>query len=90
MHYVYCLQSLKNAKLYIGSTSDLRRRVAEHNRRHGGSFTEKNGPWKLVFYEAHQNKKDASEMELFYKTGYGREVLQGKLKHYFASLNFGE
>lgn len=86
MHYVYCLQSLKNAKLYIGYTSDLKRRVAEHNHKQGGSFTEKNGPWKLIFYEAHHNKKDAGKMEKFYKTGYGREVLQGKLKDYFSSI----
>lgn len=31
MHYLYILKSLKDSKLYIGQTSDLRKRLAEHN-----------------------------------------------------------
>ncbi|MEK7518008.1 MAG: GIY-YIG nuclease family protein [Patescibacteria group bacterium] len=30
MYYVYVLRSLKDGKLYIGSTSDLKRRCKEH------------------------------------------------------------
>lgn len=82
MFYVYCLESIKNGKLYIGYTEDLKRRFNEHNEKRGGEFTSKNGPWKLIFYEAHMNIKDAHAMEEFYKTGYGREVLRGKLKNY--------
>jgi putative endonuclease len=82
MFYVYCLESLTNGRWYIGYTKDLKRRLKEHISKSGGSFTKSNGPWKLIFYEAHINKKDARDMELFYKSGYGREVLQGKLKNY--------
>lgn len=82
MYYAYCLESQKNCKLYIGFTNDLKRRFEEHNNGIGGDFTAKNGPWKLIFYEAHANEKDAREMELFYKSGYGREVLKKKLKNY--------
>ena len=85
MFYIYCLQSTKTKKLYIGYTNDLKRRFTEHNSKQGGDYTSKNGPWKLIFYEAHLNKLDAMNMEKFYKTGYGREVLKQKLKNYLNS-----
>lgn len=82
MFYVYCLDSLKNRKKYIGFTNDLKKRFKEHNNGTGCEFTKKNGPWKLIFYEAHLNEIDARKMELFYKSGYGREVLKDKIKNY--------
>ncbi len=82
MFYTYCLESQKNKKLYIGYTENLKRRFQEHNNKQGGEFTEKNGPWKLIFYEGHINEHDAREMEKFYKSGYGRDVLKDKLKNY--------
>jgi putative endonuclease len=84
MWYVYILQSTKNNKLYIGITSDLRRRFDEHNKGQGGYYTERNRPYKLIFYEAFLEKEDATGQEKFYKSGYGREVLKGKLKKYFS------
>ncbi|HBU06447.1 MAG TPA: excinuclease ABC subunit C [Candidatus Magasanikbacteria bacterium] len=83
MYYTYCLESIKNKKLYIGFTNNLKRRFLEHNNGLGGEFTKNNGPWKLIFYEAHINENDARKMELFYKSGYGREILKGKLDNYF-------
>lgn len=83
MWYVYVLQSIKNNTLYTGITNDLKRRFSEHNRGHGGKYTEDNMPYELIFYEAYLNKKDAMKAEKFFKTGYGREVLKDKLKYYF-------
>jgi len=82
MWYVYILQSLKNYRLYTGRSGDLKRRVSEHNSRRGGKYSKKNAPYRLIFYEAYLNKKDACNAEDFFKTGYGREVLQDKLKNY--------
>ena len=82
MFYVYCLESSKNRKFYIGYTNDLKRRYEEHDSKRGGSFTSKNGSWKLIFYESYINEKDARNMERFYKSGYGREVLKKKLSNY--------
>ncbi len=87
MFYVYILKSRKNERLYTGSTNILRRRFDEHNNKKGGYYTSKNAPFDLIYYEAYSHKKDAIEQELFYKTGYGREILHGKLKNYF---NTGE
>jgi putative endonuclease len=83
MFYTYVLQSIRNKKLYTGITNDLRRRFKEHNDRQGGAYTKKNAPFDLIFYEAYLDKKDATEAERFFKTGYGREVLRDKLKNYF-------
>lgn len=51
MFYTYILQSEKDNSFYIGSTSDLRKRFAEHN--NGKSHYSKHlRPWKLIYYEA--------------------------------------
>jgi len=72
MYYVYILKSKKTAKLYKGSTEDLKNRLNEHNR--GKVKSTKSGcPWGLVYYEAFENKKLARREELFLKTGKGRE-----------------
>ncbi len=81
MYYVYALLSLKNKRLYIGYTSNLVRRLREHNTGQGGAYTKKNRPFRLVFYEAFLAKKDAEKQEKFYKTGYGKEVLKAKIKN---------
>lgn len=81
MYYTYVLKSLKNGRLYTGSTEDLKQRVEEHNKGVGGKFTRDNRPYKLIFYEAFLAKVDAVKQEKFYKTGYGKEVLKEKIKH---------
>jgi putative endonuclease len=86
MWYVYILESLKNRRLYIGYTNDLKRRFEEHNQGRGGVYTKKNGGWRLIFYEAYLEKKDATKAEKFFKTGYGRDVLKGKLENYFGNI----
>lgn len=62
MHYVYILQSLRNRSFYIGCTSDLNKRVVEHNR--GDSYhTKKYMPWELIYFEAYRAKEDAYNRE---------------------------
>lgn len=79
MWYTYNLISLKNGKLYTGITSNLRRRVKEHNSKKGGHYTSRNAPFKLIRYEAFGNKLEAEKQEKFYKSGYGKEVLKEKI-----------
>jgi len=75
MHYVYILKSETSGELYKGCTTDLKRRVKEHDS--GNSkFTKSNGPWKLVYYEAFLNKRDARREELFLKSGKGKERIK--------------
>lgn len=62
MVYVYVLKSLRDKALYIGSTRDLRKRVADHN--DGKVFsTRLRRPFKLLYYEAYQAEKDARDRE---------------------------
>ena len=82
MFYVYILKSEKNDKLYKGFTTDLRRRIKEHNL--GNSeFTKNNRPWKLFYYEAFLDKNDARREEKFLKTGKGKE----RIKYLFEKNN---
>ena len=51
MFFMYLIRSKLDGQYYIGQTSDLKRRIVEHNR--GDSkFTRKYKPWKLVYFEA--------------------------------------
>jgi len=66
MYYVYLLKSLKTKWVYIGYTSDLIRRLLEHQSGKNYS-TRKYLPVKLVYYEAYSSRKDAVEREKILK-----------------------
>ena len=73
MYYVYALKTDKG--IYVGVTGNLKRRINEHIR--GNTYsTKRMGIKKLIYYEAFLNKSDATKQEIFYKSGYGREVLK--------------
>jgi len=62
MNYVYVLISMKDGESYIGSTTDLRRRLAEHN--DGKSkATAPRRPFVLVYYEAYLDEAEARTRE---------------------------
>lgn len=79
MFYVYVLKSQRNGKLYKGFTSDLKRRIKEHNCGQP-KFSRNNGPWRLIYYEGFISEKDAREEEKFLKSGKGRERLKYALR----------
>jgi putative endonuclease len=60
MYYDYVLVN-ENGLTYTGYTSDLKRRIAEHNASDG--FTKISVDWKLCYYEAFLSKKDAVRRE---------------------------
>ena len=81
MFYTYCLQSLKNKKLYIGFTEDLKKRLLEHNR--GLNFSTKRYlPWKVIYYEGCVEKSDARRREKYLKTTQGGRLLKRRMKDY--------
>ncbi len=62
MYYVYILQNQSNDRdIYIGSTSDLKRRLKEHNR--GDNKSTRGREWKILYYEAYQKETTARERE---------------------------
>ncbi|MFC1593898.1 GIY-YIG nuclease family protein [Candidatus Omnitrophota bacterium] len=64
MHYVYVLQSEKEkAKIYVGNTGELDRRLAQHN--YGKVYaTKQYRPYRIVYYEAYLDRHDALDREL--------------------------
>jgi len=80
MNTVYVLRSIKNGKLYVGSTGrSLAIRVTEHNL-NGLKWTSGNGPFRLVHYEIYDSAEIAHKREQFFKTGKGRIVLSNILR----------
>src|SRR5438477_308706 len=67
---VYVLHSLSDRGLYIGYSTDLRKRLNQHKQ--GRSFaTKTRGPWKLIYYEAYLEELDAKGRERYLKSGGG-------------------
>ncbi len=62
-YYVYILASKRNGTLYVGVTSDLRKRVHEHKENLAEGFTEKYDIHSLVYYEAYADVVDAIARE---------------------------
>lgn len=78
--YVYVLLSQKDGGLYIGYTTDLKQRLANHSL--GKVYSTKlRRPFTLIHYEYFVNMKDAKAREEFLKSGYGREQLHQFLKN---------
>jgi len=78
MYYVYVLRSPK--QFYVGSTNDLKRRLAEHQS--NKVFSTKNrGPWHLVYYEASESEKDARLREKYLKTAWGKRYIKNRLRY---------
>jgi len=67
MYYVYILQSLKDGTTYLGSTKDLKNRLAMHNDGKVKS-TKAKIPWRLVYYEAYLVEETARKREKSIKT----------------------
>ena len=60
MYYVYVIKS-DTDEVYIGYTSNLKRRIDRHNSDGNTSTSGRN--WTLVYYEAFRSKDDATERE---------------------------
>ena len=68
MFYVYVLKSLKDNKLYIGYSNNLKRRFSEHQNGLVPS-TKPRRPFTLVYYEAYLSERDAKGREFRLKKG---------------------
>ncbi len=61
-HYVYVLECA-DGSLYTGYTTDLERRVAEHNAGDGAKYTRGRTPVEVVHVEAFDTKSAAMSRE---------------------------
>ena len=75
MFFVYIMQSLKTGEFYKGITDNLERRLFQHF--NGKSYWSKNRlPLRLVHVEMCVNRSKARDLEKFFKSGYGREIIK--------------
>ena len=76
MWYVYVLYSIAGVKTYVGMSSDVERRLFEHNVGESKGFTLRYRPWILIKKEQFADKPEAIRREKFLKTGRGREEIK--------------
>ena len=80
MYYTYILRSTKQkGAIYIGSTEDLKKRMAEHNSGAGASHTKKYLPWELETYIAFSKQEQAENLERHLKSSSGKAFLRKRL-----------
>ena len=77
MYYVYILKSENHWRFYVGMTSNIEKRVKEHNNGYTKS-TKGYRPWKLFFYEEFETRIEARKREKYYKSGIGKEKIKLK------------
>lgn len=79
MYYVYALKSIKDGNMYYGMTSDLNRRIEDHNKGKVKS-TRSRRPLKVIYYEKVKGLKNARRKERYFKSGFGRKYIKNKIK----------
>ncbi|MCD4736732.1 MAG: GIY-YIG nuclease family protein [Bacteroidales bacterium] len=82
---VYILYSLKDNNLYIGYTTDIKRRFAEHQSGNSKS-TAPRRPLKLIFCEYYLSQGDALRREKYFKTTAGKKTLKLMLRESFKEI----
>jgi predicted GIY-YIG superfamily endonuclease len=68
-HYVYILES-RAGHQYVGSTSNVNKRLVKHNKGDVSS-TAKYRPWEVKFFCSFPSKTEALKFEKYLKSGSG-------------------
>ena len=63
MFCIYLIQHTITKEIYIGKTTDIERRLREHNAGQQTATRRKDGSWILVYAEAYRSKQDADQRE---------------------------
>lgn len=74
MPFTYIIQC-GDGTLYTGWTTDLERRVTDHNAGHGAHYTRSRRPVRLVYWEEHATSAQAQRRESVIKGLSRREKL---------------
>ncbi len=69
MWYVYLLQSIEHGKYYIGMTSDIEKRLHEHNQGKTKSI-KAYIPYSIIGYSTFNGKQEARKYEIHLKKNY--------------------
>jgi len=87
MYFVYVLFSLKDRKLYVGFSEDVKLRFEQHQSGRVVSTRERL-PLKLVYFEAYPTEHEAKRREKYLKGGNGRAQLKVQLSETLKSCGY--
>ncbi len=80
MYYTYILKSLKvPGAIYIGYTSDLKSRLADHNSPQNAGYSKRHAPRRIETYLAFSDQDDAKRFETYLKSSSGKAFLKKRL-----------
>lgn len=74
-YIVYILRSEKDGKFYIGTTSELKRRLEDHEKGRVAS-TRRRRPLTLLRSEVYETRREAAKRERYLKSEHGHRFLQ--------------
>jgi putative endonuclease len=84
-YFTYIIKSQKTSRYYIGPTGNLKDRLKRHNS--GYVHSTKNGvPYKLVYWESHQNRQKAYRREQQIKRYKGGEAFKKLLQSSYSRV----
>jgi len=79
-YYVYILRSKTNhERIYIGYTTNFRKRLNEHSNPDASAYTRQYSPWKVETYVVFTDKKLAQKFEIYLKSQSGRAFLRKRM-----------
>ncbi|MFA6260014.1 MAG: GIY-YIG nuclease family protein [Bacteroidia bacterium] len=75
MYFVYAIKSKVDGRIYVGMTTNIERRVGEHN---SGKTKSTKGykPWELIYSIEVGEWKEARKKEIYLKSGFGKTFLK--------------
>jgi putative endonuclease len=77
----YVLRSKIDGRFYTGFTSDLEKRLNDHNS--GKVFsTKRRIPLEIIYFEFCLNIDDAIHREKYLKTTYGKRYIKNRIKNF--------
>jgi putative endonuclease len=86
-YFVYILFSQKDHLLYIGYSSNLEKRVSDHNNGNTKSTAHRR-PLQLIFCEGYLYKEDAMKREGYFKTTAGKKAIRYMLTSTLLTLGY--
>ncbi len=81
MYVVYVIQHTVSKEKYVGFTSNLQKRLIDHNSGGTKSTKRQKGSWALIYAEAYRSESDARDRERRLKNhGSGKRELFKRLQ----------
>ena len=85
IYYLYILKSLKDSKLYVGTTKNVEERLKQHNEGITPS-TRYRKPFILLYTESYNTKQEALKRERYLKSLKGSKEKEHILERYCAPV----